>query len=108
MSILRGLPMQGRPDLYRGEGETTFWEVMSFFGPKPPEIGLRGALRRLIGEGRIAEAYITALQWYALFDPGPEAIEPLPARRRPPARAESSRAEVPEPGPPEADWREVG
>jgi hypothetical protein len=103
VSILRGMPMGGRPDLYRGEGETIFWEVMSFFGPKPPEIGLRGALRRLVGQGRIAEAYITALHWDAHFDPGPEEL-PAPPRPRASERP-LPRPKVDEPSPADESWR---
>jgi hypothetical protein len=89
MSLLRGQPFEGRPDRNLGEGETVFWEIMGFFGPKPPEIGLRGVLRRLIAEGRIAEAHITALHWDLRFDPGPqdEPPPPLVPRPRPQARA---------------------
>jgi hypothetical protein len=107
VSILHGLPMRGRPDRYLGEAESIFWEVMGFLGPKPPEIGLRGTLRRLVGEGRIAEAYITALHWDLHFDPGPEEAEPTPVRRSP-ARTEPARAEVPDPGPRGAEWRTEG
>lgn len=111
MSIIRGTPLRGRPDLYRGEGEATFWEVMGFFAPRPPEIGLRALIRRLVGEERYADAYIAAIYWDACFDPGPPPPEGPPARERraaPPARRDVPRKEVAEPGPPEEDWRKEG
>ncbi len=98
--------MRGRPDLYRGQGEAMFWDTMNFFAPRPPEIGLRALLRRLVAEGRYADAYIAAIYWDACFDPGPEEADPPPAPRRPAGGSRPSRPVVVQEAPPAEDWRE--